>query len=73
MMKEYMIDIVEVGETYTERLTTIKTNRCSLEDAQNMARDAGYQVIAELCSMVPTTHEVHITVAVEPEGEEEEE
>lgn len=63
-----MIAIVEVGENYTDRLMTIKANHCSLEEAQKDARDAGYQVIAELCDIVPTTHEVHIIVAVEPEG-----
>ncbi len=62
------VDIVEVGDTYIERLMTIKTNECSLEKAKKEARDAGYQVIDECCHVVPTTHEVHITVAVEPEG-----
>jgi hypothetical protein len=62
----YMIAIVEVGEDYTERLITIKADRCSLEEAQQIARDAGYQVITDLCSVVPTTYEVQITVAVEP-------
>ena len=61
------VDIVEVGEDYTERLITTKTNSCSMEDAQKDARDAGYKVIDELCNMVPTTHEIRITVAVEPE------
>ena len=61
------VDIVEIGETYTERLLTIKTKNCSMEDAQKDARDAGYQVINELCNMVPTLHEVRITIAVEPE------
>lgn len=60
------VDIVEVGEIYTERLVTIKTNSCSLEEAKKEAREAGYQVIDELCNVVPTMHEVHITVAVEP-------
>jgi hypothetical protein len=62
----YMIAIVEVGEDYTDRLITIKADRCSLEEAQQIAKDAGYQVIADLCSVVPTTYEVQITVAVEP-------
>ena len=66
------VAIVEVGEDYTDRLITIKANDCSLEEAQQIARDAGYQVITELCTIVPTTHEIPITVAVEPEGEEEE-
>jgi len=64
-----MIAMVEVGEDYTDRLITIKSNNpCSMEEAQKDARDAGYQVIAELCSIVPTMHEVQITIAVEPEG-----
>mgnify|MGYP000863219204 CR=1 FL=1 len=63
-----MIAIVEVGEDYTDRLLTIKANHCSLEEAQKDARDAGYQVIADLCTIVPTTHEVQITISVEPEG-----
>ncbi len=68
MPKPYMIAIVEVGEYYTDKLLTIKTNHCSPEEAQKDARDAGYQVIADLCTIVPTTHEVQITIAVEPEG-----
>ena len=62
-----VIAIVEIGEDYTERLMTIKTNDCSLEKAKKEARDAGYRVIDECCHVVPTTHEVHIIVAVEPE------
>jgi len=62
-----VIAIVEVGEDYTDRLITIKAKDCSLEEAQRMAKEAGYQVIPELCAVVPTTHEVQITVAVEPE------
>ena len=60
------VDIVEIGETYTERLLTIKTNSCSMEEANKDTRDAGYQVIDELCNMVPTLHEVRLTIAVEP-------
>jgi hypothetical protein len=67
MPRLYTIAIVEVGEDYTDRLITITADRCSLEEAQQMAREAGYQVITELCAVVPTTHEVQITVAVEPE------
>ena len=66
MSKTYFIDIIEVGEYYTDRLITIKTNYCSMEDAQKDARDAGYQVINELCNIVPTNYEVRITIAVEP-------
>jgi hypothetical protein len=62
------VDIVEIGETYTEKLMSIKTNNCSLEEAKKEAKDAGYQVIDECCYVVPTTHEVQITVAVEPVG-----
>jgi hypothetical protein len=62
-----VIAIVEIGEDYTDRLITIKANRCSLEEAKKEARDAGYRVIDECCQVVPTTHEVHIIVAVEPE------
>ena len=61
------VDIVEIGETYTEKLLTIKTKNCSMEEAKKDARDAGYQVIDELCNMVPTLHEVRLTIAVEPE------
>ena len=63
----YTIAIVEVGEDYTERLITIETDRCSMEEAQQIAKDAGYRVIPELCAVVPTIHEVHVIVAVEPE------
>ena len=62
-----VIAIVEVGEDYTDRLITVKAKDCSLEEAQRMAKEAGYQVIPELCAVVPTTHEVQITVAVEPD------
>ena len=60
------IMIEEVGEYYIDRLMTIKTDRCSLEEAKKEAREAGYQVIDECCHVVPTTHEVHVIVAVEP-------
>lgn len=70
MPKPYMIAIVEVGEDYTDKLLTIKANRCSLEEAKKETRDAGYQVIDELCDIVHTIDEIHIIVAVEPEGEE---
>jgi hypothetical protein len=61
------VNVIEVGETYTERLMTIKTNSCSMEEAKKDVRDAGYQVIDECCYVVPTNHEVYITIAVEPE------
>jgi len=62
-----LILIEEIGDYYIDRLISIKTDRCSMEEAQQIAKDAGYQVIPELCAVVPTTHEVHIIVAVEPE------
>lgn len=67
-----VIAIVEVGEDYTERLITIKADRCSLEEAQRIAKQAGYQVITDLCTIVHTIDGVHIIVAVEPEGGKEE-
>ena len=70
--KPYMIAIVEVGEDYTDRLITIKADHCSLEEAQEIAKDAGYQVITDLCTIVHTIDSIHIIVAVEPEGGKEE-
>lgn len=67
MPKSCMIAIVEVGEDYTDRLITIKTDHCSIEEAQQIARDAGYQVITDLCTIVHTIDGIHIIVAVEPE------
>ena len=68
MMKYTFIDIVEVGKDYTERLVTIRTSdRCTLAEAKKEAKDAGYQVIDDLCTVVPTAYEVEITIAVEPE------
>ena len=61
------VDIVEVGKTYTDKLLTIKANNCSLEKAKQFAKDIGYKVIDELCNIVPTTHKVNITIAVESE------
>ena len=61
------IAIVEIGEDYTDRLISIKTDRCTLEEAKKEAREAGYQVIDECCHVVHTAHEVHVIVAVEPE------
>ena len=72
MPKSCMIAIVEVGNDYTERLITIKADHCSIEEAQQIARDAGYQVITELCTIVHTIDGIHIIVAVEPERKEEE-
>lgn len=63
----YTIAIVEVGEDYTDRLVSIKADHCSLEEAQQIAKDAGYQVIPDLCTIVHTIDGTHIIVAVEPE------
>ena len=60
------VAIVEVGEDYTDRLITIKADRCSLEEAKKEAENAGYQVIPDLCTVVHTIDGVHIIVAVEP-------
>ena len=60
------VAIVEIGENYTDRLITIKTDHCSLEEAQQIAKDAGYQVITDLCTIVHTIDEIHVIVAVEP-------
>ena len=61
-----LILIEEIGDYYIDTLMIIKTNHCSLEEAKKEATDAGYQVIDECCHVVPTTHEVHVIVAVEP-------
>ena len=66
-MKECIIALVEVGEYYITRLVTTKAEKCSMKEAQQIARGAGYQVIPELCYMIPVEHEVHIVVAVEEE------
>ena len=65
MMKEYLIAIVEVGDHYITRAVSTRAERCTMEEAQQIARSAGYQVIDDLCYMVPVEHEVHIIVAVE--------
>lgn len=67
MKKPIVVAIVEAGEDYTDRLITIKADRCTMEEAQQIAREAGYQVIEDLCAIVDTTNEIHIIVAVEPE------
>ena len=66
-MKEYLIAIVEVGERYVTRAVSTRTDSCTMKEAQQIARSAGYQVIKDLCYMVPVTNEVHIVVAVEEE------
>jgi hypothetical protein len=64
-MKEYLIAIVEVGDRYITRAVSTRAEHCTMKEAQKIARDAGYQVIDNLCYIVPTTHEVHIVIAVE--------
>jgi hypothetical protein len=68
-----VVVIVEVGEDYIDQLHTIEIGHCSMEEAQQIARDLGYRVIGELCAIVDTINETHIIVTVEPEEEEEEE
>ena len=67
MMKEYVIALVEVGDRYITRAVTTRAERCTMKEAQQIARSAGYQVIPELCYMIPVEHEVHIVIAVEEE------
>ena len=68
-MKECIIALVEVGDRYVTRLVTTRTDSCTMKEAQQIAKDAGYQVIEDLCYIVPVTNEVHVVVAVEPEEE----
>jgi len=65
MMKEYVIALVEVGDRYITRAVTTRAERCTMKEAQQIARSAGYRVIEDLCYIVPITNEVHIVVAVE--------
>ena len=63
----YAIAFMEVGDYYTKIVFAARSrSRCTLEEAKKEAKDAGYQVIDDLCTVVPTTYEVEITVAVEP-------
>ena len=73
MTGKRVVAIVEVGEDYTDQLHTIEVENCSLEQAQEIARDLGYRVIGELCAIVDTIDETHIIVTVEPKEEEGEE
>lgn len=66
------VAVVEVGQDYTDRLRTIEVENCSMAQAQQVARDMGYQVIVEHCAIVHTTDETHLIVTVAPDGEEEE-
>src|SRR5690606_32758585 len=70
MMKECLIAIVEVGDRFITRLVTTRADRCTMKEAQQIARGAGYRVIEDLCYIVPVAHEVHFVVAVEEEVKE---
>ena len=61
-----VIAIVEVGEDYTDRLRTVEVENCTMEEAQQIARYLGHQVITDLCTIVHTIDSIHIIVAVEP-------
>jgi predicted ArsR family transcriptional regulator len=67
MMKEYLIALVEVGDRHITRTVTTRTKRCTMKEAHQIARSAGYQVIEDLCYIVPVANEVHVVVAVEEE------
>jgi hypothetical protein len=70
MTERLTVAIVEVGEDYTERLQAIEVKHCcSLEQAQQVARDLGYRVIPEFCTIVGTTDGTHVVVTVEPKEE----
>jgi hypothetical protein len=71
MTERYTVAVVEVGEDYTERLQSIEVDHCSLDQAQQIARDLGYRVIPECCTIVHTIDDTHIIVAVEPKEEGE--
>ena len=73
-MERQTVAIVEVGEDYTDRLRTVEVENCSMAQAQQIASDLGYQVMADYCAIVQTTDETHIIVTVAPkeEGGEEE-
>lgn len=73
MMEKQTIAVVELGEDYTDRLRTIEVENCSMVQAQQIASDLGYQVIADYCAIVHTTDETHIIVTVAPKEEGEEE
>jgi len=67
MLRRQTVAIVEVGEDYTDRLRTIEVENCSIEEAQQIAKFLGHQVIPELCTIVHTIDGAQIIVAVEPE------
>ena len=70
MARKQVIAIVEVGNDYTDRLRTIEVEDCTMAQAQQIARDLGYQVIAEHCTIVHTIDDIHIIVTVAPKEEE---
>lgn len=73
MMRERQtVAIVEVGEDYTDRLRTIEVEACTMAQAQRIAQDLGYQVIAEHCTIVQTIDDIHIIVTIEPKRKEKE-
>ncbi len=72
MMEKQIVAIVEVGEDYTDRLRTVEVKNCSLAQAQQIASDLGYQVMADYCAIAHTIDEVHIIVTVAPKKEVEE-
>ena len=69
MMEKQTVAVVEVGESYTDRLRTIEVENCSMAQAQQIARDLGYQVMADYCTIVQTTDDTHIIVTVAPKKE----
>ncbi len=68
MMEKQRVAIVEVGEDYANKRQTIEVEDCSMTQAQQLARDLGYQVIPEHCIIVQTTI---VTVAPKKKGGEE--
>lgn len=67
MREKQVVAIVEIGEDYTDKLRAIEVENCSMEEAQQIAKHLGHQVIPELCTIVHTIDETHIIVAVEPQ------
>jgi len=67
MIGKQVVAIVEVGEDYTDRLRTIEVENCTMEEAQQIAKYLGHQIITELCTIVHTIDGAQIIVAVEPE------
>ena len=67
MIGKQVVAIVEVGNDYTDRLRTIEVENCTMEEAQQIAKYLGHQIITELCTVVHTIDGVHIIVTVEPQ------